>query len=115
MLTCRAGFKQNVGHLGTEIVVCGVHGHNRTMKLEFGPTVWKNYWDQLAEEIQEFGIKFVAGDFNMSLTEVPNQLRSRGIQCDCVAWYPWQQVTAVADAHPANLQKAAGGGETIPP
>ena len=32
----------------------------------------------------------MAGDFNMSLTEVPKQLRSRGIRCDCVAWYPWQ-------------------------
>ena len=74
------------------------------MKSEY-PQAWEHYWDQLAQEINEFGIKFVAGDFNMSLTEVPNQLRSRGIQCDCVAWYPWQQVTAVADRHPVIFQE----------
>jgi hypothetical protein len=33
----------------------------------------------------------VAGDFNMSLTETPKQLRSCGIICECVAWYPWQR------------------------
>ena len=34
-LICNASFKQNVGHLGTEIAVCVVHGHNRTMKMEW--------------------------------------------------------------------------------
>ena len=33
MLVCKIGFTQNIGHLGKEIVVCGVHGHNRTMKF----------------------------------------------------------------------------------
>jgi hypothetical protein len=27
-------FEQNIGHLGTDIVVGGVHGHHRTMKRE---------------------------------------------------------------------------------
>ena len=29
-LVCRVGFKQNIGHLGQDIVVAGVHGHYRT-------------------------------------------------------------------------------------
>ena len=35
MLFCKVGFKQNIGHCGKEIVVCGVNGHNRTMKFEW--------------------------------------------------------------------------------
>ncbi len=90
MLVCRVGFKQNIGHLGKDIVVCGAHAHYRTMKIEW-PRVWEAYWDRLARYVQAFGINFLAGDFNMSFTEVPKQLRRRGIVCDCVAWYPWQQ------------------------
>ena len=60
------------------------------------------FWDRLAWLVKEFGINFIAGDFNMSLTEVPKQLRSRGIKCDCVAWYPWQQA-AVADPQSQRL------------
>ena len=90
MLVCRVGFKQNIGHLGKEFVVCGALGHNRAMKMEW-PAAWTAFWDRLAQYVQYFGIKFLAGDFNMSFTEVPKQLRSRGILCDCVAWYPWQR------------------------
>ena len=65
------------------------------MKIEW-PQVWAMFWDRLAAYVQTYGVKFLAGDFNMSLTEVPKQLRLRGIDCDCVAWYPWMTKTAVA-------------------
>ena len=29
----------------------------------------------------------------MSLTQVPVELRNRGIKCDCIAWYPWRHET----------------------
>jgi len=83
-------FKQNIGHIGVDVVVCGVHGHCRTMKHEW-PEQWKHFWDRLALLIRKHSIHFVAGDFNMSLTEVPKQLGKRGIKVDCVAWYPWQR------------------------
>lgn len=106
LLICEVVFKQNIGHLGEEIVVCGVHGHNRTMKLEW-PQVWVEFWDRLAQHVKSYGIQFLAGDFNMSITEVPKHLRSRRIQCDCVAWYPWQHTVgsspAVAGILPAGL------------
>ena len=89
IIVCRVGFKQNVGHLGKEIVFCGVHGHYRTMKKEW-PTAWDAFWERLPAAIKLTGVQFMAGDFNMSLTEVPKQLRSHGNECDCVAWYPWQ-------------------------
>ena len=106
MLVGKVGFKQNIGHLGTNIVVCGVHGHYRTMKMEW-PQAWNAFWDRLAEYVRTFSIQFLAGDFNMSFTEVPKQLRNRGILCDCVAWYPWQQAgdtrAAVAAASEQRL------------
>ena len=89
MLVCTVGFKQNVGHLGKEMVFCGVHGHYRTMKKEW-PTAWDAFWDRFASVIKLIGVHFMVGDFNMSLTEVPKELRSRGIEWDCVAWYLWQ-------------------------
>ncbi len=88
MLTCKMTFKQSVGHIGHELVVCGVHGHCYTMKVQW-PQIWKAFWDRLVAKIRKFGIKFLAGDFNMSLTDVTVQLRSRGVEVDCVAWYPW--------------------------
>ena len=92
MLTCKVGFKQNIGHLGKEIVVCGVHGHCKTMKIEW-PEVLHAFLARLVQKIQQYGIQFLAGDFNMFLTQVPAALRSRGIRCDCIAWYPWRHAT----------------------
>ena len=94
MLTCKVGFKQNVGHIGKELVVTGVHGHCRTMKIEW-PLAWQAFWDRLASKIKKYGTQILAGDFNMSVTQVVTQLRSRGITCDCIAWYPWRSTTSV--------------------
>jgi hypothetical protein len=87
-LVCEVSFKQNIGHLGKSIMVCGVHGNFMTMKCKW-PDVLREFWDRLANNINKFGINFLAGDFNMSLTEVVKQLKTRGITCDCIAWYPW--------------------------
>jgi hypothetical protein len=96
-MVCTIRFKQNVGHLGKDIVVSGVHGHYRTMKI-----AWKreftDFWDRLARYALHSGINFLAGDFNKSINEVPKQLRNRGIYCDCVPWYPWQQAANSAAA-----------------
>ena len=97
--TARSRIIVGIGHPGKEIVVCGAHGHYRTMKMEW-LGAWKAFWDRLAAHVREFGIRFLAGDFNMSFTEVPKQLRSRGILCDCVAWYPWLHVR---DGLPSKL------------
>ena len=88
MLTCKVGFKQNVGHLGKSLVAIGVHGHAKTMKIMW-PLAWQRFWDRLADKIKKFGAEIVAGDFNMSLTKVVPELRSRGLEVDCIAWYPW--------------------------
>ena len=64
ILTCKVGLKQNVGHLGKEVVVCGLHGYNKTMKLEW-PEALDAFCNKLVKTIRLYGVQFLAGDFNM--------------------------------------------------
>ena len=86
----KVSFKQNVGHLCKDITFLGAHGHMRTMKLQ-KPKKHREWFDKLCQLITHWKVKFVAGDFNMSFTQVPELLRNRGMTCDLIAWYPWQQ------------------------
>ena len=61
------------------------------MRLEWRK-VWDLWFDRHAQHIRTFNVKFWCGDFNTSLTEVPKQLRSRGIHADCCAWYPLKHI-----------------------
>ena len=63
------------------------------MKFEW-PMALHAFLDRLVQKIRHYGIQFLAGDFNMFLTQVPWALRNRGIECDCLAWYPWRHATA---------------------
>ena len=92
LMVCEMEFKQNIGHIGNYVRVCGVHGHNMTMTKQW-PIVWHAFWDRLAHVYRSHGVHFLAGDFNMSLTEVLVQLGQRNINCDCIAWYPWEHKT----------------------
>ena len=74
-MVCTFIWKQNIGHLGKEIVVCGVQGYYKTMKMEFSHAVYDNWWDKLVDLIREHNVKFLAGDFNMSLTQVVPQMK----------------------------------------
>jgi hypothetical protein len=51
----------------------------------------KDWWDELAQIIVEFGARFLCGDFNMGLFSVIPELRARGFQINLAAWYCWQQ------------------------
>ena len=90
--------KQMVGHLGTDINVMVSHGNNHTMRLTWRK-LWEHRWDRHARHIRKFNVKFWCGDFNMSLTEVPKQLRSRGINADCCAWYPFKHINPGGSVH----------------
>ena len=90
--------KQMVGHLGTDINVMVSHGNNHTMRLTWRK-VWEGWWDRHAMHIRNFNVQFWCGDFNMSLTEVPKQLRSRGICADCCAWCPFKHINPGDSVH----------------
>ena len=97
IMVSRITFKQNIGHLGKQVVVAGVHGQQLTMKIKW-KEVWDSFWDRLAGLIRSHGVHFLAGDFNMSLTEVPKQLTKRWLLCDCIAWFSWvHENTRLAD------------------
>ena len=49
----------------------------------------------------------MAGDFNMSITNVIPKLRSHGIQCDCIAWYPWVHKTKRCCGQPLGFDSCA--------
>ncbi len=59
-------------------MVCGVHGHNHTMKFEW-PAVAEAFWDELVAKVMALNVMLLAGDFNMCFTEVVAHLRSRGV------------------------------------
>ena len=102
LLTCNISFKQNVGHLGKELVVCAAHGHFRTMKSEW-PQVWDTWWTEVAIRLRAHGARILAGDFNMSLTRVAEALRRHGIVADCIAWYPWRHTTRSLHGQPLGF------------
>ena len=102
MLSCKVGFKQNVGHLGKSVNCMGVHAHCRTMKIEWRQ-VYEEFWDRCAEKIRHYDIEIMAGDFNMSLTRVVPELSRRGLQCDCIAWYPWIHKTEKCHDQPLGF------------
>ena len=83
-MVCAFLYKQNLGHIGTRLVVMGVHGHCRTMKRE-KPQVLDKFWYQFAAQILEFGVHILTGDFNMSFTQVTIELRKRGVLVTCAA------------------------------
>ena len=89
MLFCRAGFKQNIGFCGKEIVVCAVRR----------PWPLPHDGERVRCRTRQFVGHIVckptssSGDLNMSLTHVGPHLRSRGLQVDCAAWYPWLHTT----------------------
>jgi hypothetical protein len=52
--------------------------------------VFKAYFDTFAKHIQDHGVDIILGDFSMACFKVIPELRSRGINIDLLAWYPWR-------------------------
>ena len=88
MMVSKISYKQNMGHFGKSLVVMCVHGHCRTMKRE-KPAKLDEFWDRLAAVIIKYDVKILTGDFNMSLTQVPIELKKRNVFVTCAAWTPW--------------------------
>ena len=76
-----------------EITIVNAHLHCMTAKgdVSNGSRSQKEWWDELAQVIVEFGARFLCGDFNMGLFSVIPELRARGFQINLAAWYCWQQ------------------------
>ena len=78
-MVCTFIWRQNIWHVGTKVVVCGLHGHHATMAQWSYVGVYNKWWDKLADVIVKYGVRFLCGEFNTSLTQVVPELRNRGV------------------------------------
>ena len=80
------------GHSKPDILpVANVHMHCRTAKKQTkaGADTYKRFWDLLANYVLQYGVRIMAGDFNMSFLCVVAEMRARGFQINLAAWYPF--------------------------
>ena len=80
---------KNVGFLGKNHNVLCMHMNNVLANGRWKKKLDK-FWDWLSEKVKTFDVKVMMGDFNMSLFQVISELRSRGVEIDLGAWYPWK-------------------------
>ena len=68
--------------------VANVHMHSRTAKKETknAAVVTKGFWDLLATYLLQYGVRLMAGDFNMSFLCVIAEMRARGFQINLAVW-----------------------------
>ena len=73
IMVARLCLKQNVGYIGLDPAVAVAHGHYRTMKREWKSKPLNTFFNKLAGTIRKHTVTFLAGDFNMSQTQVVPQ------------------------------------------
>ena len=73
------------------LTVANVHMHCRTAKkgTKDPQATTKRFWDLLASYLLRYGVRLMAGDFNMSFLCVVAEMRARGFQINLAAWYPF--------------------------
>ena len=50
-MVCKFIWRQNVGHVGKQLRLCGVHGYHHTMARRGTEEEFNEWWDRLAEMI----------------------------------------------------------------
>ena len=107
LLICKATLRQPIGNLGKELVVCGMHGHNKTMKHTWAGT-YKSTWDRVCHLLKVHDVDLFTGDYNMGMMQVPNELSCRELKCDVLAYYPFVDNSVIAnDDHKLALDSMA--------
>ena len=69
-----------------------VHLHSHLARGAFGTKKLEAWWDFLRDHINQYGVKVLMGDFNMSVTRVIPALRSRGVVIDLASFYAWKDL-----------------------
>ena len=106
-MVCKFTWKQNIGHLGKDVTVMGVHGHYRTMNMLFNKTVNDEWWKKIKDLIVEHNVNFLVGDWNMSLPQVVPRLTALGLHVDLCSWYPWLHDTDHAGGNYFGMDSCA--------
>jgi hypothetical protein len=91
MLVGKITFATNVGYMGKEVTVMVIHIHNLVGHNQKGfKLAHANIGEWLYDAIVKHNVDVMNGDFNMSMFKVIDSLRSRGLEIDLGAWYPWK-------------------------
>ena len=107
VMVCKFTWKQNIGHLGKDVTVMGVHGHYRTMNMLFNKTVNDELWKKIKDLIVEHNVNLLVGDWNMSLPQVVPRLTALGLHVDLCSWYPWLHDTDHAGGNYFGMDSCA--------
>ena len=92
IICCKVQLQRPVGFLGDTHVVTVVHLHSHLARGAFGTKKLEAWWDFLRDHINQYGVKVLVGDFNMSVTRVIPALRSRGVVIDLASFYAWKDL-----------------------
>ncbi|MCP4243346.1 MAG: hypothetical protein GY772_22540 [bacterium] len=69
---------------------CSVHFHHLTAKKQRFAAAHSAFWDSLVAHCQRYGVRYLAGDFNMSLFRVHQEAAQRGMAMTLAASYAWR-------------------------
>ncbi len=69
-----------------------VHFHHLTAKKQRFAAAHAAFWDNLVAQCVRYGVRYIAGDFNMSLFRVNTEALQRGMRITLTASYAWVEV-----------------------
>ena len=86
-LIAKVHLNNGVASMGSEQVVMVVHMHHVLANGKW-PSKLDPWWEWVHDQLLEFKVDVLMGDFNMSLFELVPKLRSRGVEVAVAGWYP---------------------------
>ena len=83
---------EDVVHDDKLLVLMNCHLNNQTARkvIKGGSHSLKAYFDEITEYAIRFGVRIMAGDWNMALWMVIGELRARGLLVNLASWYPFK-------------------------
>ncbi|MCP4242082.1 MAG: hypothetical protein GY772_16115 [bacterium] len=74
-----------------------VHFHHLTAKRQRFAAAHAAFWDNLVALCVRYGVRYIAGDFNMSLFRVTAEAQQRGLGVSLAACYAWRHLASDDD------------------
>jgi hypothetical protein len=77
------------------------------MNMLFAKRVTDKLWKDIYDVIVEHDVKFLVGDWNMSLPQVVPRLTEFGLHVECCSWYPWLHKAEAVDGFHLGMDSVA--------
>ena len=101
-LIAKVHLYNGVAFTGSVQVVMVVHMHHLLANGTW-PSKLDPWWDWVHDQLLEFKVDVLMGDFNMSVFELVPRLRSRGVEVAVAGWYPWKSPTGLPCADSCGI------------